>query len=79
LSFAADAAAGLGLDPEFVRYRYSISSSAKESTVTIASNVKLDNVEVLESFNGYDLSSQTISLIFESMGHYKIVILSIDP
>jgi hypothetical protein len=46
-SSAADAAAGLGIDRENLKFRQSISLLAKLSAVTVCSNVKLDNVEVL--------------------------------
>jgi hypothetical protein len=78
-SSAADAAAGLGLDPDDLKFRQSISSSAKLSAVTVSSNVKLDNGEVLKSSDGYELWSQKISVIFEAMDLYEIVVLSIDP
>jgi hypothetical protein len=78
-SSAADASAVLGLDPENLKFRQSISSSAKVSAVTVSSNVKLDNVEVLKSCDGYELWSQNISVIFEAIGLYKIVVSGIDP
>jgi hypothetical protein len=78
-SSAADAAAGFGLDPEYLKFRQSISSSAKLSAVTASSNVKLDNVEVLKSSDGYELWSQKMSVIFEAMGLYEIVVSGIDP
>jgi hypothetical protein len=78
-SSAADAAAGLGLDPEYLKFQQSISSSAKLLAVTISSNVKLDNVEVRKSSDGYELWSQQMSVIFEVMGLYEIVVLGIDP
>jgi hypothetical protein len=53
--------------------------SAKLSAVTISSNVKLDNVEVLKSYDGYELWSQKMSLIFEAMGFYEIDESGIDP
>jgi hypothetical protein len=68
LSSAADAAAALGLDPEYLKFQQSISSSAKLSAVTVCSNVKLDNGEVLKSSDGDELWSQKISVIFEGMG-----------
>jgi hypothetical protein len=78
-SSAADAAAGLGLDLEYQKSRQLISSSAKLSAVTISSNVKLDNVEVLKSSDGYELWSQKMSGIFKAMGLYEIVVSGIDP
>jgi hypothetical protein len=78
-SSAADTAAGLGLDPEYLKFRQSISSSAKLSAVTVSSNVKLDNVEVLKSSDGYELWSQKMSVIFEVMGLYEIIVSGIDP
>jgi hypothetical protein len=54
-SSAADAAAGLGLDPDFLKFLQSISSLAQLLAVTVSSNVKLDNVEVFKSSDGYEL------------------------
>jgi hypothetical protein len=76
---AADAAAGLGLDPEYLKFRQSISSSAQLSAVTVSSNVKLDNVEVLKSSDSYEMWSQKMSVIFEAIGLYEIVVLGIGP
>jgi hypothetical protein len=70
-SFAADAAAGLAVYPESLKFRQSIVSSAKLLAVTISSNIKLDNVEVLKSTDGYELFSQKILVIFEAMGSDK--------
>jgi hypothetical protein len=77
-SSATDAAPGCGLDPEFLKFRESISSSAKLSAVTVSFNVKLDNVEVLKSSDGYELWSQKISVFFEAIGLYEIIISGID-
>jgi hypothetical protein len=77
-SSATDAAASLSLDPDYLKFRQSISSSAKFSAVTVSSNVKFDNVEVLKSSDGYELWSQKMSVIFEAMGLYKIVVSDID-
>jgi hypothetical protein len=79
MSSAADAAAGLGLHPEYFKFWQSISKLAKLSAVTVSSNVKLDNVEVLKSFDGYELWSQKLLGIFEVMGLYEIVETGIDP
>jgi hypothetical protein len=46
-SSAADAAAGLGLDLQYHKFRQSISTSATMSATSISCNVKLENVEVL--------------------------------
>jgi hypothetical protein len=78
-SSAADTAAGLGLDPEYLKFQQSISSSAKLSAVTVSSNVKLDTVEVLKSSDRYELWSQKMSVSFEGMGLYEIVVTGIDP
>jgi hypothetical protein len=78
-SSAADAAAGLGLDLEYLKFRQSISSSANLSAVTVSSNVKLDFVEVVKSSNSYELWSQKMSVIFEAMSLYEIVVSGIDP
>jgi hypothetical protein len=78
-SSAADATVGLRLDPEYLKFRQSISSSAKLWAVTVSSNVKLDNVEVVKSSDGYELWSQKMSDIFEAMGLYEIVVSGIDP
>jgi hypothetical protein len=61
---AAGAPASLGLDPEYLKFRQWISSSAQLSSTTISSYVKLNNVEVLKSSDGYELWSRNISLIF---------------
>jgi hypothetical protein len=74
-----DATAGLGLNPECRKFRQSISSSAKLSAITVSSKVKLDNVEVLKSSEGYDLWSQKMSIIFEARGLYEIVVSGINP
>jgi hypothetical protein len=63
-SSAADAAAGLDLDPEYLKFRHSISSSPKLSAVTVSSNVNLDKVEVIKSSDGCELWSQKMSVIF---------------
>jgi hypothetical protein len=47
-SSAADAAAGLGLDPEYLKFAQLISSPATLSAVPVSSNIKLDNVKVLK-------------------------------
>jgi hypothetical protein len=77
-SSAADAAAGLGLDPEYLKFRQSILWSAKLSALTVSSYVKLHNVEVLKSSDGYELWSQNMSVIFEAMGLYEIIVSGID-
>jgi hypothetical protein len=77
-SSAADAAAGFGLDLEYLKFRQSISSSAKLSAVTVFSNVNLDNVEVFNLSDGYEVWSQKMLVIFEVMGLYEIVVLGID-
>jgi hypothetical protein len=78
-SSAANAAAGLSLDPEFLKFQQSISSSPKLSGVTVSSNVLFDNVEVLKSSDGYELWSQNMSVIFEAMVLYDILVSGIDP
>jgi hypothetical protein len=78
-SSAVDAAAGLGLDPEYLKFRQSISSSAKLSAITVSSHVKLDIVKVLKSSDGYELWSQKMSVIFEAMGLCESVVSGIDP
>jgi hypothetical protein len=77
-SSAADATPGLGLDPADLNFQQSMSSSANLSAVTGSSNVMLDNVEVLKLSDGYELWSQKISVIFEVMGLYEIVVSGID-
>jgi hypothetical protein len=67
-SSAADAAAGLGYDPDYLKVRQLISSSVKLSAITLSSNIKLDNVEVLKLSDGYDLWSYKMSVIFEGIG-----------
>jgi hypothetical protein len=76
---AADAAASLGLDPDNLKFRQSISLSAKLLAIIISSNIKLDIVEVLKSSDGYELWSQKMSVILEAMGLYERVVTGIDP
>jgi hypothetical protein len=78
-SSVVDAAAGLGLDPEYLKFQQSILSSAKLSAVTVSSNIKLDNVEVLKPSDGYELWSQKFAVLFDAMGLYEIVVSGIDP
>jgi hypothetical protein len=44
----------------------------------VSSNVKFDNFEVLKSSDGYELWSQKMSVIFEAMGLYDILVMGID-
>jgi hypothetical protein len=76
---AADAAAGLGLDPKALKFRQSISLSAKLSAVIVSSKIQLVNIQVLQSSDGYEQWSQKMSVIFEAMGLYEIVESGIDP
>jgi hypothetical protein len=78
-SSVADAPAGLGLDPEYLAFWQSISSLAELLAIIVSFNLKLDNVEVLKSSDGYELWFQKMSVIFEAMGLYQIVVLGIDP
>jgi hypothetical protein len=73
-SSAADAAAGLTLNPQYVKFRQSIMSSVKLSAATVSSKIKLDNVEVHNSSDGYELWSKKMSVMFEVMGLYEIVV-----
>jgi hypothetical protein len=50
-----DAAAGLGLDPEYLKFWQSISSSAKRSHVTVSPGLELNNVGVLKLSDSYEL------------------------
>jgi hypothetical protein len=77
-SSAAGTAPSLSLDPEYLKFWQSISSSAKLSPVTIFPNVKLDNVELLKSSDSYELRSQKISVIMVAMSLYEIVVSGID-
>jgi hypothetical protein len=52
---------------------------ANLSAVTIVSNLKLDNSEVLKSSDGDEVWSQKMSVIFEVTGYYEIVVSGIDP
>jgi hypothetical protein len=52
---------------------------AKLSAVTVSSNIKLDNLEVLKSSDGDELWCQKMSGIFEAMGLYEIIVSGIDP
>jgi hypothetical protein len=49
------------------------------SAVSISCDIKLDIVAVRKSSNGYELWSQIISIIFEAMGLYEILVSGIDP
>jgi hypothetical protein len=73
-----DAAAGLGIDPDYLKSQRSISSSGKLSALIISSNVKLDNGEVLKSSDGYELWSQKMSVMFKTIGVYEIGQSGID-
>jgi hypothetical protein len=74
----SDTATCLGLDPEYLNFRQSISSLAKWSAIIVSSNIKLNNFEVLKSSDGYELWSQKMSLILEVIGLYDIVVMGID-
>jgi hypothetical protein len=78
-SSAADTATRLCLNPEDLKFSQLISSSAKLSAVTVSSNIKLDNIEVLTWTDGYKLWSQQILVIFEGMDLNEIILLAIDP
>jgi hypothetical protein len=78
-SLDADAATVLGLDPESLKFWQWISPLAKLSAVTVSSNVKWNNVEVLKSADGYELWSQKMLIIWEAMGLKKIVLTGINP
>jgi hypothetical protein len=78
-SSAADAAAGLGLDLEYLKFRQSISSSAKLSAITVSSNIKLDNVEVLSRPTAMNCGHQKMSVIFEGDGPVRNCCMGIDP
>jgi hypothetical protein len=56
-----------------------MSSSDKLTAITVSSNVKLDNIEVLKSSDGYELWSQKMSAIFEAIGLYETVVMGFDP
>jgi hypothetical protein len=75
----ADPAAGLGLNPEFLKFLPSISSSAILSAVDVSSNVQLDNFEDLKFSDGYELGSHIMSVIIHAICINKIVVSSIDP
>jgi hypothetical protein len=77
-SSTADAAAGLGLDPEYQKFQQSISLSAELSAVSISTNIKLDDVEVLKSSDPYEQWSQKMSFMFEAIELYEIVVSGID-
>jgi hypothetical protein len=70
---------GIGLDPNLPKFWQLIVSSAKLSAITHSSNLKLDNVELLNSPDGYKPWSQKISVICDAMGIYTIVVSGIDP
>jgi hypothetical protein len=80
MSFStADTAAGLGLDPEYLKFWESILSQAKLSAITICANVKFNNVQVCKSSEGYGPWFQKMFIVFEAMGLYEIVVTGIDP
>jgi hypothetical protein len=45
----------------------------------VISKVKLDNVDVLNSSDGYELWAQKIIVFSEAMSLYDIIISGIDP
>jgi hypothetical protein len=47
--------------------------------ITVSSNVKLNNVEVLKFSNGYELWLQKMSLIVEVLSSQEIVVTAINP
>jgi hypothetical protein len=55
MPYSAVAAPGLGLDMDYLKCRESISSWSKLLAITLTSNVKLNNVEVLKLSDGYEL------------------------
>jgi hypothetical protein len=75
---AADAAASLGFDLEYRIFRHLISSPDSLSAVTISANVMLNHLEVLKLSDGYELWSQKISVPFEAIGLYDIILTGID-
>jgi hypothetical protein len=78
LSSALEAASSFGLDPDYRKFWQSNSLSAKLWAVTVSSNVKLYNVEVLKLSDCYELWSQKMTVIFEAMSLYEIVISGIN-
>jgi hypothetical protein len=78
-SSTADPGAGLGLDPEYLKFPQSISLLEQLSPVTVSSNIKLDTIEVLKSSDCYEHWSQKMLVIFEAMALYEIGVSGIDP
>jgi hypothetical protein len=78
-SSAADSDSGLDLDPDYLKFRLWIWSVAKLSAITISSNVKLRNVEILKLSSHNTLWSQKMSAMFEVMWLYEIVVMGIHP
>jgi uncharacterized protein YpbB len=77
-SSSHDAVTGLSLYLESLKVQESISISDKLIAVTDSSNIKLEKVEVLKSFEGYNLWSHNMLVIFEAMRIAQIVLLAID-
>jgi hypothetical protein len=69
---AADAAAHLGLDAKYLKFRQSILSSVEASAALIL-NVILNNVATLSSTDNYSLWCQMMTVIFKTMGLHKIL------
>jgi hypothetical protein len=69
---------GLARDPEYLKFRESISSLARLSAETGSSNIESDNFEVPKSSDSYEMWSQKILVIFEAMGLYKVFVIGLD-
>jgi hypothetical protein len=68
----------VGLDSKYLKFQQSISSSVKLLAITVSSNVKLENIEVPKSSDGYELWPQIMSVIIEAMGLDEIVLSGFD-
>jgi hypothetical protein len=78
LTSVTDTGASLGLVLDYLKFLQSTLSSAKLLAISVSSNIKLDDVEVLKSSNRYAISSQKMLVIFEAIGLYEILVLGIN-
>jgi hypothetical protein len=79
LSSTADGATDVSLNQRYLKFRTSITSWANLSAITISSNVKLCNLEVVKLYDGSEQWLRKISVIFEAMGLYELFVSGIDP
>jgi hypothetical protein len=75
----ANAATTHGVNPDSLNFKQLISSWVKSLAATGPSNVKSNISKASKSFNGYELWSPKLSIIFEVMYLDEIVVSGIDP